>query len=232
MKLVGYCRVSTDRQVEEGFGLAVQHQAVRAWAKRNNHRLIEIVADEGVSGIVAADERPALAWALNLISDHRAEGLLIPRLDRLARSLAVQEATLAHVWKHRGKVFCADSGEIFEDDPEDPARTAMRQVMGVFSQLERSMISERLRAGRRVKAEQGGYAYGAPSYGFKAENKALIEDDYEQRALHRISELMAEGQSLRAICDRLHDEGIKPKRSDRWHPGTIVRITRRLASGT
>lgn len=62
---------------------------------------------------------------------------------------------MAQVWKNNGRVFTADQGEILQEDPEDPMRTAMRQMMGVFSELEHSMIVARLRAGRKEKAIQG-----------------------------------------------------------------------------
>src|SRR5207249_390470 len=50
VKLVAYLRVSTDRQVEEGFGLDVQEQAIRKWVKREGHRVVLWTRDEGVSG--------------------------------------------------------------------------------------------------------------------------------------------------------------------------------------
>jgi DNA invertase Pin-like site-specific DNA recombinase len=37
-------------------------------------------------------------------------------------------------------------------DPDDPIRTAMRQMMGVFAQLERSMIAAQLRHGMAPSA--------------------------------------------------------------------------------
>ncbi|MEU6839725.1 hypothetical protein ABZ941_31230 [Streptomyces rubiginosohelvolus] len=58
-----------------------------------------------------------------------------------------------------------DQGEILPDDPEDPMRAAMRQMMGVFAQLDRGMTVAKLRRGRRIKGEKGQYAYGAPPYG-------------------------------------------------------------------
>jgi DNA invertase Pin-like site-specific DNA recombinase len=99
---------------------------------------------------------------LTLIEKQSVDGLVVARLDRLARTLTVQEAVLAHVWKHGGKVFSCDVGEVFEDDPSDPMRTFVRQVMGAAAQLERGMIAARMRAGRERKAEKGGSAYGAP----------------------------------------------------------------------
>lgn len=230
MKLVAYLRVSTDRQAEEGFGLDVQHQSIKKWCKQHDHRIVAVTADEGVSGTVQAEDRPGLADALALIRHGRAEGLVVARLDRLARSLAVQEAALAVVWRHGGTVFSVDQGEVVEDDPEDPMRRAMRLMVGVFSELERATITARLRARRRMKAEQGGFAYGAPGFGHRAENRDLVPDDEEQATLVRIAELRSAGCSVRAICRQLEAEGRRPKRGQRWHPGSLNRILHRLES--
>ena len=168
---------------------------IRSYCERMGYKIAYMTRDEGVSGTVSAEERVGLAEALALLKDGRADGLVVARLDRLARTLIVQEAALAHVWRNGSRVIAADIGEILRDDPEDPARTAMRQMLGVFSQLERSMIAARLRAGRRLKAESGGYAYGAPAFGHRAMNGDLLSHPEEQAALVRIQALRLSGAS-------------------------------------
>jgi DNA invertase Pin-like site-specific DNA recombinase len=226
--MIGYVRVSTEKQAEDGLGLAVQEKSILRWAREHGHRLVRIVRDEAVSGALPAEERLGLAEALSLIRNGKAAGLVIARLDRLARELTVQEAILAQVWRHGGTVFASDTGEIARDDPDDPMRTAMRQMMGVFSQLERAMIGARLRAGRKLKAERGGFAYGSPPFGFKAEGGGLVEEPEEQKALKRIRQLARRGASLRTIAQTLESEGYHPKRSSRWHPETLRLILGRL----
>lgn len=228
--LVGYVRVSTERQADEGFGLDVQRQGISRWARANEARIAVILGDEGISGAVGVEGRPALAEALAMVACGAVAGVVVARLDRLARTLAVQEAALAQVWKHGGKVFAADLGEVLQDDPDDPMRTAMRQMMGVFAQLERSMIAARLRAGRRMKAERGGYAYGSPGFGYRALDGVLVEDPSEQACIARVRELHGEGQSLRAIAAALAVEGFKPKRGERWHPSAIARLVSRTTT--
>jgi len=107
--------------------------SVKSWAKTQGHRLVLIAKDEGISGTKDAADRPGLTQALETLSESKAEILVVPRLDRLARSLSVQEAALAHAWRSGARIFSCDSGEILCDDPDDPMRTAMRQMMGVFS---------------------------------------------------------------------------------------------------
>jgi len=227
MRIVGYIRVSTDRQAEEGYGLDVQTKAVKAWARDHGHRVACIYSDEGLSGTRDVADRPGLRDALKALQAGRAEGLVIPRLDRLARSLSVQEAALALAWRSGGRVFSCDSGEVMCDDPDDPMRTAMRQMMGVFSQLERSMLTARMRAGRQMKADKGGYAYGAPPLGYAAHDGVLVTDTDEQATVRRIMALHADGASLRSIAETLTAEGHKPKRSQRWHPQTLSAIIKR-----
>ena len=227
MRLVGYTRVSTEGQARDGGGLQVQEQAIRKWAKAHGHRLVAVVRDEGVSGARGAGDRPGLAEALRAVKDGVADGILTHKLDRLARALTVQEAILAQVWHHGGQVFTVDLDEVLQDDPDDPMRTAMRQMVGVFAQLERAMINSRMRAGRRLKAEQGGYAYGAPALGYSAVGGTLVPVEDEQVILGRIDLLRAQGRSLREICGVLQDEGCCTKRGGTWHPATIARILKR-----
>lgn len=230
MKILAYLRVSTDVQADEGQGLEVQEAAVRGWARDAGHELRAVLREEGVSGAKELDDRPALAEAFALLKDDRAEGLVVYRLDRLARDLIVQETLLAELRKLGAEVFSTAPGEqdYLVDDPDDPSRRLIRQILGAVSEYERSMIALRLRAGRRRKADAGGYAGGAPRFGERAEDRELTRDDREQLALERIAELAGAGVSLRDMAGILDAEGHRPKRADHWHPETLRRIVKRL----
>jgi DNA invertase Pin-like site-specific DNA recombinase len=225
MKLAGYIRVSTQGQVDDGQGLDIQEQAIRRWAAEHGHQVTSLHRDEGVTG--TTEDRAGLADAIAAVRYNGAEGLVVSSLDRLARSLTVQEAVLQKVWEAGGRVVAADQGEVFADDPDDPVRTFVRQTLGAVSQLEAAMIARRLRKGRQHKAEKGGYAFGAPPFGYRAEGGELLQAEGEMRAVRRIRELRAKGKSYRLIAECLTAEGLRPKRADRWHPFTIKRIADR-----
>jgi DNA invertase Pin-like site-specific DNA recombinase len=76
-------------------------------------------------------------------------------------------------------VFSTSAGEAayLEDDPGDPARKVIRQVLGAVAEYERSMIALRLRSGRAGKAQAGGFAYGAPPYGYAARRRTRVAED-------------------------------------------------------
>jgi DNA invertase Pin-like site-specific DNA recombinase len=230
MRLVAYVRVSTARQAGEGAGLQVQEAEIRAFCEREGHDLVEVFTDAGLSGTLPPPQRPALTDAMSAVCERLVDGLAVQRLDRLARELTNQEAILTALWQCGGRVFTADHGEVLQDDPDDPMRSAMRKMQAVFAELERGLIGARMRAGKRLREQQGDYIGGAPPFGFVVSqtdgHKALVPDpDPDVRAtLARMVELREEGESLRTIAAMLNDEGRPTKRGGEWS-GEQVRRT-------
>lgn len=222
LRLVAYLRVSTVNQVD-GYGLDVQRQAITEYARAGGLRIIRW-CDDVASGSLDALDRDGLACALDAIETGTADAIIVARLDRLARQLTVQEACLALVWSWEGRAFTADGGEVLADDPDDPMRTAMRQMMGVFAELERAMIAKRLRDGRRAKAQAGGYAGGGIPYGQTVADAELAPDAAEQSVIARIQTAHDNGASLRDIATALNSDGIPTKRGGTWHASTVLRI--------
>jgi DNA invertase Pin-like site-specific DNA recombinase len=227
VKFTAYLRVSTAGQVKDGLGLPTQERLIRVWAKAHGHKIVAVRRDEGVSGANGIDTREGLPFALADVRDKKAEAVVVSSIDRLARVLTVQEAILGMVWKLDGRLFTVDGGEVTPDDPDDPMRTAMRQMSGVFAQLDRAMVIKRLRNGRQTKAQQGGYAYGSPAYGQRAANRKLTANAAEAKVIERMRDMQAAGQSIRAICAQLNAEGIPSKRGGAWHPQTVARVLTR-----
>jgi len=228
MRLIGYLRVSTTGQADDGYGLKVQRADIQKWAKANGHQVVKWYEDAGVSGTATLVERPGLAAAVDALRPPpQANGLVVARQDRLARQLTVQEAILATVWQAGGSVFSADSGEILQDDPDDPVRTLVRQVLGSIAEFDRALINKRLKAGRAAKAEAGGFAYGSPPYGWRSVNGDLVAVPEEQEALSLMVTMREDGASLPAICTALSEAGHTTKRGGTWHPTTVAKILAR-----
>ena len=199
-KITAYVRVSTDQQAaEDRLGKPVQEKAIRGYAREHGHKIVSWHYDDGVSGSNGLDTREGLPLALADIRDGTAAGIVVYRLDRLARDLIVQETLLAEIKRMGGTPHTTSGAEadFLNDDPNDPSRKLIRQVLGAVNEYERSMIALRLKSGRKLKAERGGYAYGSPAFGFRAEEKALVYDDAEQQATQRIAELHAAGEEPR-----------------------------------
>src|SRR5207253_6591775 len=146
--------------------------------------------DEALSGSNGLEQREGLADALDALKNRDAAALVVHRLDRLARDLVLQEQLLADIRRIGADLFSTSNaeGSYLTDDPDDPSRKLIRQVLGAVNEYERAMITLRLRSGRRRKADNGGYAYGSPQFGYRAQGGELIEDATEQATLRRMRE--------------------------------------------
>jgi len=129
----GYARVSTDDQ-----NPALQLEALRKAGCKT------VFKDDGLSG--ATIKRPALLRCLKKLE--HGDTLVVWKLDRLGRSLRDLIAMLDDL-RERGVKFLSLTEAI---DTTTPTGRAMWQMIGVLAELERSLISERTRAG--VKAAQ------------------------------------------------------------------------------
>jgi DNA invertase Pin-like site-specific DNA recombinase len=136
----GNARASTDEQ-----NPALQLAALK------RERCKTIFKDEGKSG--ATINRPALRRCLKKLEP--GDTLIVWKLDRLGRSLRDLIAMLDDL-KKRGVKFRSLTEAI---DTDTPTGRAMWQMIGVLAELERSLISERTRAGVK-DAQRRGVKFG------------------------------------------------------------------------
>ncbi len=220
VKLIGYCRVSTDHQGATGT-ITLQQRSLMEYAKKEKHNLVKVFSHNGFSG--GLENRPELANLFEYIKNNKdIEGILIFKFDRLAREMRIQE-NLLYDFKKRGlKLISVREPDLNEDNPE---RVIMRQMFGMISQYEKEMITMRLTAGRLKKAKKGSYAGGMPPFGYNSRNKTLIPDVEKVETIKTIFNLKRyKRKSLREIATHLNDRGIKPTRGERWHPSSIAYI--------
>lgn len=215
---IGYLRVSTDRQAEHGLGLEVQEQAIRAWAKANGVRLVDVLRDEGESGANGLDTRVGLAEALARCEAGEATQLVVCRYDRLARDLLLQETTIARLQSKNVEVV--STSEPTQGD--EITRTMVRQLLGVIAQYERAVIRGRLASGKAAKRARGGYLGGPTPYGTRAEGKELVLGPKDEvLAVEMVKRLRPLGRSYREICDELEVAGVRTRRGGPWQPMVV-----------
>ena len=221
--LIGYQRVSTENQ-RDGFGLKIQESAIRKYAKENNYNLLRIFSDEAVSG--ALKDRPALIELMDFAETNRKMGLTLVflRLDRLARDLLVQETLLSDFQRKGLEVISIDEPDLCKDDP---ARKMFRQMKGMISEYEKSMITLRMSAGRLKKVESGkGYAGGNVCYGFEVKDGQYRQINGEIEVIKTIARLrrkpkLGKKLSFQKIADKLNTEAILSPMGCKWYAMTV-----------
>ncbi len=134
--LIGYARVSTEDQ-----SLALQIEALKAIGCE------KIYTDHGVSG--QNTSRPGLERALRQLGPGCK--LVVWRLDRLGRSL-IHLVKLMDQLGHRKVSFQSLTEAI---DTTSSGGRLLFHVMAALAEFERSLISERTRAGMRAARNEG-----------------------------------------------------------------------------
>lgn len=222
--VVGYVRVSTEEQAQDGYGLAAQEAKIRAYAQALGLDLTDVLVDDGYSG--GKLDRPGLTALLARIEVGEVGTVIIAKIDRLSRSLRDLLNVYAERFEANG-VALVSVAEQF--DTSSPAGRLFFQMVGSFAEFERAVITDRLSGGRKQKASKGGFAGGKAPLGYAQQkgSKVLALDEEGAAAVRRVFELEAEGLSNQAIADRMNAEGYTTAQGKAFHAVQVWRVRQR-----
>lgn len=181
---IGYARVSTDEQ-----NLDLQIQALKCAGCEL------IYTDSGISGSVRA--RPGLDKALRRLS--AGDMLVVWRLDRLGRSLV----HLVHLLENLGNRHIRFKSICEYIDTSSSGGRLVFHMMAALAEFERSLISERTRAGMAAARARGKHLGRQPS---------LNVDQCREAKL-----LLNQGVNIRNVADQF-----------KVTPRTLIRLVQRF----
>lgn len=202
-----YIRVSTLEQAQEGYSVGEQKERLIAYCKAKDWLIADIYVDGGYTG--SNINRPGIQ---KLIAEtDKFDLVLVYKLDRLSRSQRDTLYLIEEVFRPNGVDFISMQ-ESF--DTSTPFGKAMIGLLAVFAQLEREQIKERTWMGRVARAKTGlHHGGGYIPIGYNYSDGKLIIDPYEAEQVRKIFEWYLAGSSLKAITDRLQEEGYTNKYS-------------------
>ncbi len=195
LRVVGYVRVSTDRQAAEGQSLGAQEDRIRAYAAANDLNVDTIYQERGVSG--KNTDRPALS---RLRSDLDSIGVVIVyKFDRISRSV-VDLYELVEEFRSREVEFRSVTEGV---DTGSPVGKFVMATLASLAQMERELIGERTRETLAHKKSKGEHCGRAP-FGYQVGREGkLVQDNLQQKKIARAKRLRREGKSIRSISGRL-----------------------------
>ena len=225
MKVIGYTRVSTVRQAEDGVSLDAQTAKIHAWAELNGHEVIEVFTDAGITGR-RVDIRNGLQNALEAACKHEA-ALVVYSLSRLARNTR-ETLEISERLRKSGANLVSLSESI---DTTSAAGKMIFGVLAVLAQFESDQTSERVTEAMAYAKSQN-KRVGSIPYGFRLseDGNTLIPEPTEQANIRLILDLREAGLSLRAIASELQARGIKTKQGKaQWSPKVLASVIREAA---
>ena len=219
---IGYIRVSTDNQAEQGFGKIEQKEQILEYAYENGYKIIDWIEDLGYSG--ADENRPGLQRIINDIENPPYEAVIAAATDRFARDMKLYFWVEVELTKRNKPIQLVSAKEDFGMLDRDTA-DFMKGFVAFAAQMERRAITRRTRGGRKIKARQGGYAGGRPPFGYRVQDGELVPDPTEAPILRKIFHLNDDlNMTYKKIAQTLNDEGHKTRGGCKFLLTSVARI--------
>ncbi len=221
---IGYVRVSSEEQANEGISVAAQEAALRAYCDMRRMKLGDVVIDADVSGGRPLGKRAGGKKVLATAKTGGTNVVVSFKLDRLFRD-AQDCLSVTRQWEEKGiSLHLVDMGGQAVDTSSAMGQFFLLVLAGV-AEMERNLGSERTKAALRYKRERGEKTGGQCPYGYELakDGVSLRKSAAEQQIIRRIKKLRGGGFSYRAIAERLNEKAV-PARGSRWHSTTVVRL--------
>jgi DNA invertase Pin-like site-specific DNA recombinase len=225
-----YARVSVNEKKKQSISIDSQLATIHEYAAKKGLTVEADFVDDGVSGSIALDERPAGKKLGRVLIASRGT-MLVTRIDRAFRDLLDMAVTL-NEWKDYDIHFVSATQAF---DLTTPHGRFLLTILTGMAQLERELIRERIIDSVQYRKSTGlRYSIKAP-YGFRFEGGTVLEDgrkvgekcvpdEKEQNVLKKIASWHKAGKTMRAIADRLNELEF-PTRSGRpWRHSTVQDI--------
>ncbi len=179
--------------------------------------------DAGVSG--GSTERPALQEMLVAARRRQFDCVVVFKLDRLARRFRDFVLMLEELAEHGVEVVSVT--ENF--DCSGAMGKALRGMLGIFAELEREFLRERVQERADAARMKGLYLCGIPPFGYMKVNRRLQPDPLRAEAVHDMFTMCAEGIGATRIAEELNRRKVpKQKRGNQpdlpWRVDHVLTI--------
>lgn len=141
-----YLRVSTQDQIG---GMESQERVLRQYCEQNGITNVEFFSDHGISGTKSS--RPALDRMMAAVENGELSTVVVYSFSRFARS-TTHLLTALQTFKKRGVHFASLTEKI---DTNSAVGLAIFSILASISQLERDLISDRVKIGLQNARAKG-----------------------------------------------------------------------------
>lgn len=226
-RAVGYVRVSTLRQAEEGNSIASQTLSLQRYARNRGLRLRsrDIVIDDGVSGVIPIWEREGGSRLLEMLESGKYQHLIVAKMDRLSRNttdsiLSIEDVTRMGIGFHVINL----SGQSL-DTTSAVGRMLITFVASV-AQMERDQVSERTLEAMQYLRETG-RKFTRAIYGWDVDEEGMLVPNWREQARIDFMKWQMDYNDVSAtkVAHMSNKRGWKGKLGGDWYAETVLNVT-------
>jgi DNA invertase Pin-like site-specific DNA recombinase len=214
---VGYARVSTVGQGDNGISMEAQKTSIKEFAERAGYTLVEIFEDvaSGV-GAKSYSTRDGLRRALDMAVRERSH-LIVWDWDRLSRYSNFEKQILKHL-PGRDQVICAKNGTVLVE--------AAKHAAFKHSEVVATEISRRTKEGMRKRREEGA-VFGNPEIRTKVQPLGSARWSETSKKLdHKIADVLREqpdpfASTYAEVADLLNMKGLQTLQRKEWNKSRV-----------
>ena len=220
LRVAAYCRVSSNSADQRNSFATQEHVYTKYIAEKQEWELVDIFADEGLSGM-KADNRPEFQRMIRMCELHQIDLILTKSVSRFARN--VKEAL-----SYTRKLKLLGVGVQFEEDGVNTLAMADEMLLNTFAaiaQEESKSISQNQRLSIVKRMESGEYIASNAPYGYRLIDKKLVIYEPEAEIVRWIFTAYLNGMSTLEIAQELSHRGIPTKgRKEQWKANRVAYI--------
>lgn len=218
-----YCRIS--KQKEDGKDRSIDDQKASGIELANRLNLsYDIYVDEGLSGSLAIDKRPALNSLIDDIYSGKITAVYCYDQSRLERSLDARFA-INKVFKDEGIKFYTNSGLVGSDIESE----FQGDLLSVINNFYIKITSKKIKSVLKRNAENGKVHAISPIGYKKNESNLMVIDEAQAVLVKRIYEYSLNGIGTNKIAEILNAEGV-PTKYNLIAKGTLTTTNRNSKS--
>lgn len=217
MKAVGYIRVSTAEQAEQGISLSSQRAKIEAYCVTKDLELTGIIEEGGKS---AKDlKRPGFQKVLGMVKRKEVGAVIILKLDRAFRNTVDALQTTQDFDKKDVALHSINESL----DTKSAMGKFFFTLTAALAEMERGIVSERTKAALAHK-KANGQRYGEIPFGYELEGDKLVKCAAEQKALAKIKRLRKCGLSYQKVADMLNQASVPTRNGKPWAKGWLHKL--------
>ncbi len=174
-----YVRVSTEEQAREGLSIDAQIARCKDFCRSRGWKVVNVYTDAGYSA--GSMKRPAVQQLMDDLNKGKIQNILVYKFDRFSRNVR-DLISFLDTLKEKKINFTSVTENI---DTTNAMGEAFYQMIGVFAQLERGMVKERVNMAFDKKIGDG-EILNRPPLGYTYRRGKLVINKEESEKIKEI----------------------------------------------